>query len=198
MTAETQFRLRLLEQAVVQPARFFGQLRHREEIGLGNAQTNALGSSRRLHQVTGMTVHAGDSVLRVGRMVKGGLIPAALMAQQTTLRVLLGIPVEGEDEFSGGRGLRIVPARGFLAIGVRLSWTVAHLAAGDRSSLRWRKGCVPGLSVFLKLGSVAGPAAVRSGVDTVGQRDHRRDRNGGRLTRLRPGLSEAVHTEERK
>ena len=59
------------------------------------------------------------------------LIPAALMAFQAALGVLLGIPVEREDQLAGGRGLGVVALRGFLGVGVRLAWTVAHFTTGD-------------------------------------------------------------------
>ena len=52
--------------------------------------------------------------------------------------------MEGEDQLSGGRSLRVVAVRGFLGVGVRLAWTMAHLAAGDRVGVRWRKRRVLG------------------------------------------------------
>jgi hypothetical protein len=57
--------------------------------------------------------------------------------------------------------------RGFLRIGVGLAWTMAHLAPGDRVGMRRRKCSMPSLSVLLKLGFVAGPAAVGAHVGTV-------------------------------
>jgi len=70
VTAKTQLRLRLLKQTVVQPARLFGQFRHGKEIGLSDAQTYPLRIPRRLHQMRGVTVHTGNPVLHVGRMIK--------------------------------------------------------------------------------------------------------------------------------
>ena len=93
-------------------------------------------------------------MLHVGRMVKGRLIPAALMAFETALRIPLGIPTEGEDQLSGGRGLRVVPVRSFLRIGVGFAWTMAHLAACHRIGMHWRKRRMLGLPELLKLGFV--------------------------------------------
>jgi len=70
------------------------------------------------------------------------------MTLQAALRILLGIPVEGEDELGGGRSLGVVPLRGFLRIGVGFAWTMAHLAAGDRVGVCGRQRRVLGLSVL--------------------------------------------------
>lgn len=151
----------------MQPARLFGQFRHGEEIGLGDAQANAIWISSSLYQVSGMTIHAGNPVLHVGRMVKGRLIPAALMAQQAALGILLGIPVKGEDEFGGCRSLGVVPVGGFLGVGMGLACAMAHFTAGDRVCVRGRKRRMLGLSVLLKFGFVAGSAAVGAHVGTI-------------------------------
>jgi len=100
-------------------------------------------------------------------MVKGGLIPATLVALQTALRVLLGTPMERKYKLSRGGGLRVFPMRGFLGIGVGLACAMAHLAAGDRIGVRGGQRRVLGLPVLLKLGFVAGPAAVGTRVGTV-------------------------------
>ena len=97
------------------------------------------------------------------------------MALQTALRILLGISMEGEDQLSGGRSLRVIALRGFLCVGVGLACAVAHLATGDRVGVRWRKRGMPGFSVLLRLGFVARPAAVRPGVNCVCRRCHGRD-----------------------
>ena len=56
--------------------------------------------------------------------------------------------MEPEDELGGGRGLGVVPLRGFLRIGVGFARTMAHLAAGYRVSVRWRQRRMLGLSVL--------------------------------------------------
>ena len=70
------------------------------------------------------------------------------MTLQAALRILLGIPVEGEDELGGGRSLGVVPLRGFLRIGVGFARTVAHLATGDRVGVRSRQRGMLGLSIL--------------------------------------------------
>jgi len=75
--------------------------------------------------------------------------------------------VEGEDQLSGGRGLHVVPVGGFLGVGVGFAWTMAQLAASDRVRVGGRQSGVPGLSEFLKLGFVTGPAAISAHVGPV-------------------------------
>jgi len=87
--------------------------------------------------------------------IKGGLIPATLVALQTALRVLLGTPMERKYKLSRGGGLRVFPMRGFLGIGVGLACAMAHLAAGDRIGVRGGQRRVLGLPILLKLSFVA-------------------------------------------
>jgi hypothetical protein len=124
VASKTQFRLRLLKQTVVEPAILLWELWHGEESGLRDTQIHSLRIPRRLDQMRRVTIHTSDAVLHMVRMVKGRLVPAALMALQTPLRILLGITMEGENEFRGGCGLGVVSVRGFLGIRVRFAWTM--------------------------------------------------------------------------
>src|SRR5450432_1762043 len=99
-----------------------------------------------------MAVHAGNTMLHVRRMVKRRLLAAALMTFQTALGILFGISVKSKDQLGGGRGFRIVPMRRFLPIRVSLACAVAHFATTNRIGVGRRKGRVPGLAKFLKLG----------------------------------------------
>jgi len=71
VASETELRLGFLEQTIVEPSRLFGQFRYREEVGLRSSQIHPLGIPRRFHQVGRMTIHTGNSMLHVGRMIEG-------------------------------------------------------------------------------------------------------------------------------
>jgi len=85
VASKAQLRLGLLQEAVMEPAGLLWQSWYRKEVNLGDTQIDTLRIPGSLHQVSRMTVHAGDPVLHVGRMVKRRLIPAALMASETAL-----------------------------------------------------------------------------------------------------------------
>ena len=170
-----QLGLGLGQHAGVQPALLCGELRHGEERGLSKAQDLALGIPGRLHQVHGVAVVAADAVQKVRRVGEVLLVPAALVALKTALRVLLGISLEREDELGGRGGFRIVTAGGLLGVRMRFARTMAHLAAGDRVRVDWLDHGVLGLTEFLKLSAVTGAATFRSGVRCVWRwRDIRR------------------------
>jgi len=114
----------------VEPAILLRELWHGEESGLGDTQIHPLRIPRRLNQMRRVTIHARDAVLHVGRMVKGRLLSAALVALQAPFRILFGIAAEGEDQLRGGRGLGVISVRSFLGICVSFTWTMARLASG--------------------------------------------------------------------
>ena len=116
----------------MQPARLFWKLGHGEEIRLRETDDRLPWIPRTLYQMRCVTLVTADSMQRVRRVREVLLVPAALMASQAALRILLGIPLESEDQLGGGSGFGVIAARGFFSVGVRFGGTVAHLATLDR------------------------------------------------------------------
>jgi hypothetical protein len=88
-------------------------------------------------------------------MIEGGLLPAALMALQAALRILLGIATESKNKLGGGCCFCVVAMRRFLSVSVSFARTVAQLASGNRIRVRRRERRMARLAEFLKLGLVA-------------------------------------------
>lgn len=124
------------------------------------------------------------------------LIAAALMAHQAAFGILFGIRVERKDELAGRGGFGVVALRAFLAVGMRLTWAVAHFTTGDRIRLcRLERGVVRQIEL-LGFGFVAGLAAFRSHeARASGACRCRSDRWGH--GRFRAGLAQSGNAEKK-
>ena len=92
-----QFRLRLAQLAVVQPAGLLGQFGHVEEVALRSADGLGLRVPAGFDQMHGVAAIAGNSVLNVAGVPEIFLIAAALMADEAAFGVLFRIRVEGRN-----------------------------------------------------------------------------------------------------
>src|SRR5262245_7793197 len=120
VAAETELRLRFLQETAVKPAFVFFYLRHREESALRGR--NIL---LPVHLVCGMAVVAGDPVHRVGGVLEFRLVLAADVARHAAVGVFSRLASEREDQLGGRRDLRIIAACRYHALDMRFARAVA-------------------------------------------------------------------------
>ena len=174
MASVAQFRLRLDQLAVVQPAGLFRQLGYIEEVALRCAQTFGLGIPSSFDKVYRVATVAGNAMLDMGRVREILLIAVTLMAHQAAFGILSWVRFERKDQLAGRGGFGVVALRGFLPIGVRLAGAVAHFAASYGIGLRGLEGGMAREIELLGFCFVTRPAALRSQIGSAGDWRHGR------------------------
>src|ERR1700722_7035120 len=97
VTSKTKRRLRLLQQAVMQPANLIRQARRLKKISLRVAEISFALIFDFFHQVRGVALIARQTVRSVGRVFEEFLLLAADMTQQTVRRVFLRVGAKVKD-----------------------------------------------------------------------------------------------------
>lgn len=128
---KTQRRLRLLQQAVVQPARFIGQLRHLKEVRLRRKQCAFAGVFHFIDQMGRVALAARQAVARVRGLGKVVLLLAGVVAGEAARGIFFGASLKRKNRMldEGFGHFRIVAMRGLHGIAVRFSRAVAGFAA---------------------------------------------------------------------
>jgi len=193
MTRLAQRRLRLLQQALAEPALFRTHLRHLEELrerGGGRPGRLRCVRSHRFDEVRRMTRLTRDGGRGVRRVAEILLLARRDVAREAPRAVLLHRPAKREDQLVGRGRQGIVAARRFHAVGVRLSRTVTRLAVHALPAFR-NDVSVGRLVELRQFRPVARAAAIFAGEPLVGglrsepHADHRT--GGGRRPALRAG-----------
>ena len=164
MACEAERWFRLLQQAVVQPARLVGDLRQLEEMRLRIAHIAPAVVFDLVDQMGGVALIAGNPVARMFRVCEELLLFAGDMAGQTARRVFIGCPTKREQGkiFQRFGGRCVVTVRSLYSVGVRFCGPMASLATLDVFLIRENQFRVSGLSVFGSNFFVAAFAAFRA------------------------------------
>jgi len=133
VTGEAGFRLRLLEQAIVQPASFVRQFGDVEEVVLCVAQIAFALVLDLIHKMRRVALIAGDAMPGVRGLGKEVLLLAARVAGKAARDILFGGPAKHKERiFLERRGrFRIVSMSRLDRIRVSLSGTMARFTALD-------------------------------------------------------------------
>ena len=107
MTGETQLRLRLCEQALIQPAVLLGQCRPGKEWPLRRGRFHVVSIPGPFQQMRGVTLLARDALQLVFGAVVSILVLAGVVARQAARGILRGLAAEPVNQHLG----RFEPAR---------------------------------------------------------------------------------------
>lgn len=163
MAREAQRRLRLLQQAVVQPARFVGQLGELKKFGLWITQTSPAVVLYLVDEMRGVALVAGNPVPRVLGVFEEFLLFAGDVAGKTARGVFGGGSFKSEERevvqclCCGG----VITVRCLDGIGMSFRWAVAALAPVNVILSREDQLGVAGFSVLSGYFLVAGGASFR-------------------------------------
>ena len=162
---EAKRRLSLFEQAVVEPASFFTNLRKLEEMRLRVGRIALAVIFHFVDQMRGVALIAGDAVAGMFRVREKFLLLAGGMAREATSGIFVSRAAKSEQRmiFQSFRGGGIVTMSSLNGIGVPLGWAVAGFAAANVVFARKNQLGVSGFAVFRGDFLVAALARFRAG-----------------------------------
>jgi hypothetical protein len=132
---EAKFRLRLFQQAFVEPTNFFQEFWRPRKLRLRQRRFSRLPGSFTEYKVWGVALVARNGLQLVFGAVEKIMFFAGTMTRKATSGILLGRAIEAKDELLRLRIFRIGALRLQFCIGVRFPWAVTRFATrvGARS-----------------------------------------------------------------